>query len=117
MLQYEKKYEAAMKTVNALKVGIQSIFNKIGCNTPANMEMLGNEVQLVWVVLAWPCAWRWDDVSTVRVLIGLARAPDQLSEPGFGCPVGLPQRESLQRPGVQKRAACSSVACTTIHAA
>ncbi|KAL1504879.1 hypothetical protein AB1Y20_008649 [Prymnesium parvum] len=41
--QYEKKYEAAMKTVNALKVGIQSIFNKIGCNTPANMEMLGNE--------------------------------------------------------------------------
>ena len=41
--QYEKKYDAAMKTVNALKVGIQSIFNKIGCNTPANMEMLGNE--------------------------------------------------------------------------
>jgi len=41
--QYEKKYEAAMKTVNALKVGIQSIFNKIGCNTPANQEMLGNE--------------------------------------------------------------------------
>lgn len=41
--QYEKKYEAAMKTVNALKVGIQSIFNKIGCNTPANLEMLGNE--------------------------------------------------------------------------
>ena len=24
-------------------MGIQSIFNKIGCNTPANMEMLGNE--------------------------------------------------------------------------
>merc|ERR1711988_981036 len=41
--QYEKKYEAAMKTVNALKLGIQSIFNKIGCNTAANMEMLGNE--------------------------------------------------------------------------
>jgi len=41
--QYEKKYEAAMKTVNALKVGIQSIFNKIGCNTPANLELLGNE--------------------------------------------------------------------------
>lgn len=34
-----------MKTVNALKIGIQSIFNKIGCNTPANMEMLGNEVR------------------------------------------------------------------------
>ena len=41
--QYEKKYEAAMKTVNALKVGIASIFKKIGCDTPANMELLGNE--------------------------------------------------------------------------
>merc|ERR1711988_1910227 len=41
--QYEQKYNAAMKTVNSLKVGIQSIFNKIGCNTPANMEMLGNQ--------------------------------------------------------------------------
>jgi len=41
--QYEKKYEAAMKTVSALKVGIQSIFKKIGCDTPANMDMLGNE--------------------------------------------------------------------------
>jgi chromosome segregation ATPase len=41
--QYEKKYEAAMKTVNALKVGIASIFKKIGCDTPANLEMLGNE--------------------------------------------------------------------------
>ena len=41
--QYEKKYEAAMKTVNALKTGIASIFKKIGCDTPANLEMLGNE--------------------------------------------------------------------------
>ena len=41
--QYEKKYEAAMKTVNALKVGVQSIFSKIGCNTPENMGLLGNE--------------------------------------------------------------------------
>ena len=41
--QYEKKHEGAMKTVNALKLGIQSIFNKIGCNTAANMDLLGNE--------------------------------------------------------------------------
>jgi len=41
--QYEKKYEAAMKTVNTLKVGIKSIFEKIGCNTQANREMLGEE--------------------------------------------------------------------------
>ena len=32
-----------MKTVNTLKVGIASIFKKIGCDTPANMDMLGNE--------------------------------------------------------------------------
>ena len=41
--QYERKHDAAMKTVNALKLGIQSIFNKIGCNTAANMELLGHE--------------------------------------------------------------------------
>ncbi len=41
--QYDKKYEAAMRTVNALKVGVQSIFSKIGCNTPENMGLLGNE--------------------------------------------------------------------------
>jgi len=40
---YESKYQAAMKTVNALKDGIWKIYNKIGCNTPANREMLGEE--------------------------------------------------------------------------
>jgi len=40
---YESKYAAAMKTVNALKEGIWKIYNKIGCNTPANREMLGEE--------------------------------------------------------------------------
>eukprot|EP00232_Nephroselmis_pyriformis_P003386 CAMPEP_0182912456 /NCGR_PEP_ID=MMETSP0034_2-20130328/37522_1 /TAXON_ID=156128 /ORGANISM="Nephroselmis pyriformis, Strain CCMP717" /LENGTH=532 /DNA_ID=CAMNT_0025049131 /DNA_START=62 /DNA_END=1660 /DNA_ORIENTATION=- len=39
---YEQKYAAAMKTVNALKTGIWNIFNKIGCNTPAVREMLGD---------------------------------------------------------------------------
>mmetsp|Transcript_37187 Transcript_37187/g.91934 ORF Transcript_37187/g.91934 Transcript_37187/m.91934 type:complete len:562 (-) Transcript_37187:205-1890(-) len=40
---YEQKYQAAMKTVNALKDGIWKIYNKIGCNTAANREMLGEE--------------------------------------------------------------------------
>jgi uncharacterized coiled-coil DUF342 family protein len=40
---YEQKYQAAMKTVNALKDGIWKIYNKIGCNTPANRELLGEE--------------------------------------------------------------------------
>ena len=38
---YEKKFETAQKTVNSLKQGIWSIFNKVGCNTPAVREMLG----------------------------------------------------------------------------
>ena len=38
---YEKKHEEAMKTVNTLKAGVWNIFNKIGCNTPAVREMLG----------------------------------------------------------------------------
>ena len=40
---YESKHGAAIKTVNALKAGILNIFNKIGCNTPAVMEMLGDQ--------------------------------------------------------------------------
>eukprot|EP00899_Mesostigma_viride_P003312 jgi/Mesvir1/12982/Mv05993-RA.1 len=40
---YEQKHAAAQRTVNALKQGIQAIFNKIGCNTPAVMEMLGDQ--------------------------------------------------------------------------
>ena len=39
---YEQKHGAAMKTVNALKQGIQQIFTRIGCNTPASREMLGD---------------------------------------------------------------------------
>lgn len=40
--QYEAKASAATRTVNSLKAGIQSIFNKIGCNQSALSEMLGN---------------------------------------------------------------------------
>lgn len=40
---YEAKYSTAMKTVNALRAGIFSIFNKIGCATPATKEMLGDD--------------------------------------------------------------------------
>ena len=40
---YESKHSSALKTVNALKSGIFNIFNKIGCNTPAVSEMLGDQ--------------------------------------------------------------------------
>lgn len=40
-VQYEDKYHEAMKTVNKLKEGIQSIFNKIGCANIVPPEMLG----------------------------------------------------------------------------
>lgn len=39
---YEHKAAQAMATVNSLKAGIQSIFNKIGCSQSAVSEMLGN---------------------------------------------------------------------------
>jgi chromosome segregation ATPase len=38
--QYDEKYQAAQKTVNALKVGIQSIFHKIGCDKMPQSENL-----------------------------------------------------------------------------
>lgn len=40
---YEAKYSQAMKTVAALKRGIQSIFNKIGCDNKVVSEMLGSQ--------------------------------------------------------------------------
>lgn len=40
---YERKCEAATKTVNALKAGIMLIFTRIGCATPSNLELLGTD--------------------------------------------------------------------------
>ena len=34
--RFEMKYQDALKTTNSLKIGIQSIFNKIGCNTSSS---------------------------------------------------------------------------------
>jgi hypothetical protein len=31
-----------MKTINALKIGIQSIFDRIGCNTESLPELIGS---------------------------------------------------------------------------
>mmetsp|Transcript_2665 Transcript_2665/g.3018 ORF Transcript_2665/g.3018 Transcript_2665/m.3018 type:complete len:559 (-) Transcript_2665:802-2478(-) len=39
---YETKFANATRTVNALKVGIASIFTKTGCATPAAREALGD---------------------------------------------------------------------------
>jgi hypothetical protein len=38
--QYDEKYQAAQKTVNALKIGIQSIFYKIGCDKMPQADSL-----------------------------------------------------------------------------
>lgn len=40
---YEKRYEAASSTVNQLKTAIWDLFNKIGCNTPAVRQLVGEE--------------------------------------------------------------------------
>lgn len=40
--EYEKQYSETMKTVNALKIGIQSIFNRIGCNIDLTPELIGS---------------------------------------------------------------------------
>mmetsp|Transcript_25259 Transcript_25259/g.80308 ORF Transcript_25259/g.80308 Transcript_25259/m.80308 type:complete len:339 (+) Transcript_25259:1-1017(+) len=40
--KYELKYQEAMKTINALKVGIQSIFIKTECDTTAMADLLSD---------------------------------------------------------------------------
>ncbi|CAG9325784.1 unnamed protein product [Blepharisma stoltei] len=40
---YERKYEKTMKTINALKIGIQQILKKIGCNNEMTEMMLDTQ--------------------------------------------------------------------------
>ena len=40
---YESRATAALRTVNAIKAGISSIFTKIGCNAQATRDLLGEE--------------------------------------------------------------------------
>ena len=40
---YDGKYKTATATVSTLREGIWKVYNKIGCNTPANAELLGGD--------------------------------------------------------------------------
>ena len=40
---YEAKFQATQKTVAAVRQSIGPLFNKIGCNTPASQDVLGDE--------------------------------------------------------------------------
>jgi chromosome segregation ATPase len=44
---YESRYNLAVRTINQLKNGIQSIFTRIGATTASVDEMLGNQVMFV----------------------------------------------------------------------
>lgn len=39
--EYERQYGETMRTINALKVGISSIFERIGCSTEQTQELIG----------------------------------------------------------------------------
>lgn len=40
--EYEKQYQETMKTINALKVGIHSIFERVGCSQDSYVELMGS---------------------------------------------------------------------------
>ena len=40
--EYEKQYSETMKTINSLKIGVSSIFERIGCNTEIVPELIGS---------------------------------------------------------------------------
>lgn len=40
---YERKYEKTMVTINALKLGVEQILDKIGCNNPNAEEMIQSQ--------------------------------------------------------------------------
>ena len=39
--EYEREYQETLKTINALKIGIKSIFDRIGCNNESVQEIIG----------------------------------------------------------------------------
>lgn len=39
--EYERQYQETVKTINALKIGIKSIFDRIGCNNESVQEIIG----------------------------------------------------------------------------
>ena len=41
--QYERQHEAATATVSALKQGVHSVFDKLGCESALSLELLGSE--------------------------------------------------------------------------
>ena len=40
---YEKRTDSALSMTTALKAGINDLFERIGCNTPAVRDLLGEE--------------------------------------------------------------------------
>lgn len=40
--RYEAEYMDTIKTINSLKIGIKSIFDRIGCNTDQAQEIIGS---------------------------------------------------------------------------
>lgn len=38
--EYERQYQETIKTINALKIGIKSIFDRIGCNNESVQEIV-----------------------------------------------------------------------------
>jgi uncharacterized protein YoxC len=49
---YESRYNLAVRTINQLKNGIQSIFTRIGATSASVDEMLGNQVRFGYCFLA-----------------------------------------------------------------
>ena len=39
--EYEEEYQNTVKTINQLKIGIKSIFDRIGCNNETVQEIVG----------------------------------------------------------------------------
>jgi hypothetical protein len=39
--EYEEEYENTMQVINALKIGVMNIFNRLGCSIGSNRELEG----------------------------------------------------------------------------
>jgi chromosome segregation ATPase len=72
---YESRYNLAVRTINQLKNGIQSIFTRIGATSASVDEMLGNQVRLVpcaCAVLYYVCTCAFPLGGTAPLILSLA---------------------------------------------
>lgn len=98
--EYEGRYNLAVRTINQLKNGIQSIFTRIGATSASVDEMLGNQGVT--------------ESNMMQYLGIIEQRTTEILQAYAASQIGLPNEHTLQLPSVIPAETTSKVAPTTI---